>query len=94
MNLTLAPMTSQVLNLNFIISLLSAFVYSIVFIMFVCSRLVRDPRANYQQSLSVLEHAKKHVPSLLTKTSLMLGLGETDDQIKRVMEGITVSNQI
>lgn len=50
--------------------------------------LVRDPRANYQQSLSVLEHAKKHTPSLLTKTSLMLGLGETDDQVKRVLEDL------
>ena len=53
----------------------------------VCLRLVRDPRANYEQSLSVLEHAKKHNSELLTKTSLMLGLGETDDQILRVMEG-------
>ena len=50
-------------------------------------RLVRDPRANYEQSLSVLEHAKKHGPSLLTKTSIMLGLGETDDQVRRVLEG-------
>jgi lipoic acid synthetase len=48
---------------------------------------VRDPRANYKQSLSVLEHAKKYKPSLITKTSIMLGMGETDDQVMRTMEG-------
>jgi len=42
---------------------------------------VRDPRAGYDQTLSVLEHAKKHRPQVLTKTSLMLGLGETDAEI-------------
>jgi lipoic acid synthetase len=42
---------------------------------------VRDPRASYQQTLAVLAHAKHHRPGVLTKTSLMLGLGETDDEI-------------
>src|SRR6202795_1971485 len=37
---------------------------------------VRDPRAGYQQTLQVLEAAKRHRPSVLTKSSLMLGLGE------------------
>ncbi|XP_028305114.1 lipoyl synthase, mitochondrial [Gouania willdenowi] len=50
-------------------------------------RYVRDPRANFDQSLSVLRHAKKVNPTLLTKTSIMLGLGETDEQIMNtVME--------
>ncbi|XP_071779333.1 lipoyl synthase, mitochondrial [Centroberyx gerrardi] len=44
-------------------------------------RHVRDPRANFDQSLSVLKHAKKVKPTVLTKTSIMLGLGETDQQI-------------
>ncbi|XP_056264927.1 lipoyl synthase, mitochondrial isoform X2 [Pseudoliparis swirei] len=44
-------------------------------------RFVRDPRANFDQSLSVLRHVKKVEPTLLTKTSIMLGLGETDQQI-------------
>lgn len=48
-------------------------------------RFVRDRRANYKQSLSVLEHAKKVNPSLITKTSLMLGLGETRDEIMQTM---------
>ena len=43
--------------------------------------LVRDPRANYKQSLSVLECAKKDNPELITKSSIMLGFGETDEQV-------------
>jgi lipoic acid synthetase len=42
---------------------------------------VRDPRAGYQQTLEVLTHAKRHRPDVLTKSSLMLGLGETDEEI-------------
>ncbi|KAL2065867.1 hypothetical protein VTL71DRAFT_3537 [Oculimacula yallundae] len=42
---------------------------------------VRDRRAKFRQSLLVLETAKKTVPSLITKTSIMLGLGETEDQL-------------
>lgn len=42
---------------------------------------VRDPRAGYAQSLKVLEHAKIKSPKRFTKTSLMLGLGETDEEI-------------
>ena len=38
---------------------------------------VRDPRAGYEQTLAVLAHAKRHRPAVLTKSSLMLGLGET-----------------
>lgn len=42
---------------------------------------VRDRRATYRQSLSILEKAKQSKPSLVTKTSLMLGFGETDEQV-------------
>lgn len=49
-------------------------------------RLVRDPRANYWQSIDVLVKAKKFNPKLITKTSIMLGLGETDDDVLRTME--------
>ncbi len=41
------------------------------------SPLVRDPRASYRQSLAVLKKVKKMAPTLLTKSGLMLGLGET-----------------
>jgi lipoyl synthase len=42
---------------------------------------VRDPRAGYEQTLTVLAHAKQHRPDVLTKSSLMLGLGENDGEI-------------
>ncbi|KAK3788984.1 hypothetical protein RRG08_039592 [Elysia crispata] len=50
--------------------------------------LVRDPRANYAQSLAVLRHVKEKHPTLITKTSIMLGLGETDDQILQTMQDL------
>jgi lipoic acid synthetase len=46
---------------------------------------VRDPRAGYEQTLAVLAHAKRHRPGVLTKTSLMLGLGETDAEIVQTL---------
>ena len=41
---------------------------------------VRDRRATFRQSLKVLEHAKKEGVQV-TKTSIMLGVGETEDQV-------------
>ncbi len=49
---------------------------------------VRDPRAGYQQTLDVLAHAKAYRPDVLTKTSLMLGLGETEDEIIACMDDL------
>jgi lipoic acid synthetase len=49
---------------------------------------VRDPRAGYEQTLSVLAHAKRYRPDVLTKTSLMLGLGETDAEIVETMDDL------
>ena len=49
---------------------------------------VRDSRAGYQQTIDVLAHAKQHRPDVLTKTSLMLGLGETDDEILEAMDDL------
>jgi lipoyl synthase len=46
---------------------------------------VRDPRAGYQQTLAVLAHAKRHRPEVLTKSSLMLGLGESDQEIEATL---------
>jgi len=48
--------------------------------------LVRDKRAKYEQSLAVLRHAKNRSPERYTKTSLMLGLGETEDEIAQAMD--------
>src|SRR5277367_2434739 len=49
---------------------------------------VRDPRAGYEQTLSVLRAAKSHRPSVLSKSSLMLGLGETDAEILETLEDL------
>jgi lipoic acid synthetase len=49
---------------------------------------VRDARAGYAQTLSVLAHAKRYRPDVLTKTSLMLGLGETDDEIVATLDDL------
>jgi lipoyl synthase len=49
---------------------------------------VRDARASYDQTLAVLKHAKSFRHDVLTKTSLMLGLGETDEEIATAMDDI------
>lgn len=46
---------------------------------------VRDKRASYEQSLQVLRHAKSFDPALRTKSSLLLGLGETEEEILEAM---------
>src|SRR6202040_3484150 len=46
---------------------------------------VRDPRAGYEQTIGVLKAAKAYKPQVLTKTSLMLGLGETDAEIRETL---------
>jgi len=48
-------------------------------------RLVRDRRASFDQSLTILKKAKELRPDLLTKTSLMVGLGESDEEILDAM---------
>jgi lipoyl synthase len=47
---------------------------------------VRDRRATYAQSLSILAHAKASGKVRYTKTSLMLGLGETEAEIEQAMD--------
>ncbi|PSK34857.1 Lipoyl synthase, mitochondrial [Elsinoe australis] len=42
---------------------------------------VRDRRATFRQSLKVLDRAKQSKEGLITKTSIMLGLGETEEQL-------------
>jgi lipoic acid synthetase len=52
---------------------------------------VRDPRASFEQTLAVLAHAKRHrrgQGDVLVKTSLMLGLGETGDEILETMRDL------
>lgn len=47
---------------------------------------VRDRRADYRQSLRVLEMVKEFKPEQYTKTSIMLGLGETQDEVRQSMK--------
>jgi lipoic acid synthetase len=49
---------------------------------------VRDPRASYRQTLDVLAHAKRCRPDVLVKTSLMLGLGETEPELYRTLDDL------
>lgn len=49
---------------------------------------VRDPRAGYEQTLEVLAYGKAYRPDVITKTSLMLGLGEREDELKVCMDDL------
>ena len=40
-----------------------------------------------RQSLETLKHAKDVNPDVLTKSSIMLGLGESDEQILQTLKG-------
>jgi lipoyl synthase len=53
---------------------------------------VRDARAGYEQTLGVLEHAKRFRPKVLTKTSLMVGLGETHAELVEAMQDLKARN--
>lgn len=55
-------------------------------------RLVRDPRASFEQSLVVLRRAKELRPDLWTKSSIMIGLGETDDEVMDAMRRLRAAN--
>jgi lipoic acid synthetase len=47
--------------------------------------LVRDARCGYERSLGVLRHAKQRHPERMTKSSLMVGVGETDDEVSEAL---------
>ncbi|MDC1123860.1 lipoyl synthase [Gammaproteobacteria bacterium] len=53
---------------------------------------VRDIRAGYQQTLDVLSESKKINPDVLTKTSIIVGLGETDSEIEETMDDLIKHN--
>jgi lipoic acid synthetase len=54
---------------------------------------VRDIRAGYEQTLEVLAESKRINPKVLTKTSLILGLGETDAEIEETMDDL-IANKV
>ena len=47
---------------------------------------VRDRRASFERSLLLLKRVKETVPSIYTKSSLMVGLGESYDEVIEVMD--------
>jgi len=49
---------------------------------------VRDPRATYRQSLSTLQQVKDIDPTRYTKSSIMLGLGESDEEVLQAMRDL------
>ena len=46
------------------------------------------PSAGYERTLDVLRYIKQTDPTILTKTGFMVGLGETEEQISRLMDDI------
>jgi lipoic acid synthetase len=48
-------------------------------------KLVRDPRASFEQSLRMLRRAKQLRPEIWTKSSLMVGLGESNEEVTNAM---------
>lgn len=49
-------------------------------------RSIRDARANFQKSLFVLQIAKEIKPSIYTKSSIMVGIGETEEEVIETMK--------
>lgn len=46
------------------------------------------PEAIYERSINVLKYVKEQAPHILTKTGIMVGLGETDEQVYKVMDDV------
>jgi lipoic acid synthetase len=53
---------------------------------------VRDPRASFEQSVAILRRAKGLRPDVWTKSSIMVGLGETNDEISDAMRRLRDAN--
>jgi len=49
---------------------------------------VRDGRCGYEQSLAVLARCKETAPERFTKSSIMVGLGETEDEVVETMRDL------
>lgn len=49
------------------------------------------PQARYNRSLRVLEYAKRNYPHIFTKTGIMVGLGETRDEVLKLMDDVRMA---
>ncbi len=56
------------------------------------TRKVRDGKSSYENTLAALVHYKNLAPAKLTKSSLMLGLGETADEIRETLNDLRAAN--
>ena len=54
------------------------------------SREIR-PQADYRRSLAVLRYVRDHHPNVYVKSGLMVGLGETDDQIRQSLTDLNAA---
>lgn len=50
------------------------------------------PGSDYQWSLDLLKRFKERVPQVPTKSGIMVGLGETNDEVKEVMRDLRAHN--
>jgi len=50
--------------------------------------VVRDQKAGYDQTLGVLERMKREYPSIVTKSSIMVGLGEREDEVEQALRDL------
>ncbi len=51
-------------------------------------RTIRDVRCSYEQSLGVLGWVKERHPKMVTKSSIMVGIGETDDEVVETLQDL------
>jgi len=51
-------------------------------------RSIRDVRCSYERSLDVLRRVKERDPSRITKSSIMVGIGETDEEVTETMRDL------
>jgi lipoic acid synthetase len=54
--------------------------------------VIRDQRCSYDRSLDVLRRAKAKAPTLLTKSSIMVGVGETDEEVSETLVDLRSAN--
>jgi lipoic acid synthetase len=55
-------------------------------------RKIRDPRCSFERSLATLREARELLPGVITKSSLMLGLGESRDEVLASMERLRAAD--
>jgi lipoic acid synthetase len=53
--------------------------------------VVRDARAGYDQTIAVLARMRREFPGIVTKSSIMVGLGETEAEVLECMRDLRVA---